>query len=526
MVTLSSTSKNNLHKLETYNSGNGNNNHHLHDAIFSPHLNSSNNNQWNFVGKVGEPSQKIIINPFISNNRKSPLHHQVVEKKTEGEEKEESGEIGVFGAEKYFNGGEVETPRSATIAATKYLHHHQRDHEQQQHMALETSRKLYRHQEVQYGTPSTRSESTCNSQSALLLQSGVRRNSLRNKKENKGHAKGVLAGLGLKCSCSDKNSVDISDHAGGEISFNRTTATTPNKIFNAGSTLDSNNLSVKISKPNPEIFINNKEKLASSTVMNSGLGNHHHHLVKMQLQLDEEGTPRKSLEVFGSPILSNKSKKSMSMDKRLLTMTSFVPSKVEEIDSNNYNDAASDASSDLFEIESLKEKSNNNNNNPFLSRQTSDAASSCVCSPTTTSCYAPSEASIQWSVVTASAAVLSDCEEQMSEVTIRSPIRTVPFTKPKAASNREIMQKPRRPGGILLGGCKSHKAVRVAGGDSFITYEKQSLSPRIRSRANSISQVTRFPLPAETKMGNFGARNGQPPLQDSHSPHASKLLYI
>ncbi|MCI01260.1 protein PHYTOCHROME KINASE SUBSTRATE 1, partial [Trifolium medium] len=91
---------------------------------------------------------------------------------------------------------------------------------------------------------------------------------------------------------------------------------------------------------------------------------------------------------------------------------------MEEIDSSyvddDNDDAASDASSDLFEIESLKGKSSNN----FLTRQTSDAASSCV-SPNN---YAPSEASIEWSVVTASAAVMSDCEDQMSEFTIRSPI--------------------------------------------------------------------------------------------------------
>ncbi|CAB4264614.1 unnamed protein product [Prunus armeniaca] len=59
-----------------------------------------------------------------------------------------------------------------------------------------------------------------------------------------------------------------------------------------------------------------------------------------------------------------------------------------------HNESDSDASSDLFEIESLTGKAN-----PFLARQASDAATSGCMTPTT--CYAPSEASIEWSVVTA-----------------------------------------------------------------------------------------------------------------------------
>lgn len=507
MVTIASTANRSLHKLQTLNSEN--NNKHLHEATFSPYL---NNNEGTFIGKFDESSQKL--SPLM-NNRKSPLH--------QGEKKEHNGEIGVFGAEKYFSEGEGNTPRATNIAATKYLH--QRDQE----IALENMRY-----KVQYGTPSIRSESTCNSQSTLL-QSGMR-NSQRNMK-NKVQAKSFLAGLGLKCSCSDKDSVDISNHA-GEISFNKTDTygvvhgkTTPKKLFNAG--LDANH-SVKISKPHADLLINtdvyfqkpekmgmvglNRENSLAFSKVNSGLGNNH--LVKVQLQLEEE-IPRKSIEVFGSPILNNKIK-SLSFDKRL-TMPSrdAISSKMEEFDfsaksGSNYNDAASDASSDLFEIESFKGK-----HNSFLDRQASDAASSCV-SPTN---YAPSEASIEWSVVTASAAVMSDCDEQMSEATIRSPIR-IPFGssngKPKA--NREIQKQ--RPS--MLSGCKSHKAVRVAG-DAFRTYEKPSSTSKISYRTNT-SQVTRFPT--ETRLGNSGARHGQqhgyatPPLKHSHSPHASKLLYI
>ena len=98
--------------------------------------------------------------------------------------------------------------------------------------------------------------------------------------------------------------------------------------------------------------------------------------------------------------------------------------KVEtENSKGNNNDTESDASSDLFEIESLTGKAN-----PFLARHASDAASGCV---TPTTCYAPSEASVEWSVVTASAAdfsVMSDYEELRPSITLQSPIKTFSAT--------------------------------------------------------------------------------------------------
>nr|KYP32700.1 Phytochrome kinase substrate 1 [Cajanus cajan] len=459
MFTISSTANNSIHQFHSFNSENKNNNH-FYDPTFSPYLSG---NEGTVVGRLGEPSQNL--SPFNSKNRKSPL--QKLEKK------EENGEIGVFGAEKYFNEGEVlETPRSSSIATPKYLH--QRDEQ----MTLATRKHT-----LQYGTPSIRSESTSNSQSALL-KSGMR-NPSRDRKDNKGQAKSVLAGLGFKCSCSDKDSVDAELLKINNVYFQK------QESFGVG--------------------------------LNSQKSRSQNHLVKMQLQLEEEEKPRKSLEVFGSPLL-NKKIKSLSFDRRLVKPSRDGTPRMEEIDSNsnyNINDAASDASSDLFEIESIKSKTN-----PFLARQTSDAASTFA-SPANG--YAPSEASIEWSVATASAAVMSDCDEQMSEVTIRSPIRTsyTPSNgKPK--STREVHR--RRPSMLL--GCKSHKSVRVAG-DAFITYENPSSTPKVRSRTSS-SQVARFP--SETKLGDFGAKHGQqqqhhhayatPPLQHSHSPHASKLLYI
>ncbi|XP_020217953.1 protein PHYTOCHROME KINASE SUBSTRATE 1 isoform X1 [Cajanus cajan] len=495
MVIIAATSNNNMHQLSQ------NNNYHLRDASFSSYLNSKEE----ILAESGHG--------FVS-NRKDPLH--------QGVKKEDDGEIGVFEAEKYFNGEEMESPPSApNNDAKKHQQLHQKD---------EQTTLVARKYKVQYGTPSVRSESSLNSQSALL-QSAVK-NSSRNMK-NKLQKKSFLASLGCKCYCSDKNSVDISDHA-GEISFNKSAPhgkTTSRNIFNADP--DANH-SVKMAKPHAELLINkdvyfqrpeklgvglSRENSLTLSAVNSNSGNQ---LLKMQLQQVEK--PRKSLEVFGSPILESRSK-SMSFDKRL-AKTSWDPApKIEEPDfsatsGGNYNDAESDASSDLFEIESLTGKSNS-----FLGRSTSNVISSCA-SPTT--CYAPSEASIEWSVVTASAleySAMSDYDDQRSIATTRSPIRTSLVSsnaKPKA-----IKEMQRRRPSMLLG-CKSHKAVGVAM-DAFTAYEKPSSNTHTRRRSDTFPQVREFK--SETKEDSFGARHkhhayATAPLQRSLSPHPSQLLYI
>ncbi|KAE9613720.1 hypothetical protein Lalb_Chr05g0220401 [Lupinus albus] len=406
-----STANSSLHKLQNLNSEKK---HHLHESIFSPYLNS--NNEGTFIGRLGE-------------------------------------EIGVFGAEKYFNDREVNTLRGSNKASKKYRH------QREQQIPLETM-----NYKVQYGTPSIRSESTtCNSQSALL-----QRKSQRNIK-NKVPAKSFLAGLCLKCSCSDKDSVDINSNSSSEISFNKTDTygvahgkTTPKKIFNVGG-LDANH-SVKVNKPHADILI-----------------------------------PRKSLEVFGSPIFPYRDIAS--------------PSRYEGIDDFHY--AGSDSSSDLFEIESFREKPNSF----FFDTQASDIASSPK------SCYTPSEASIEWSVGTASAAVISDCEEdQMSEETI-----SISFSSSNGKGTkgkRDIKHRQQLPN-ILLGGyCKSHVAVSVAGDASFITYEKPSSTSKVQHHRTNISQLPRFP--SEKKLVNFGARHGQkhPHASTVHTLNASKVVYF
>ncbi|KAL0285663.1 UNVERIFIED_CONTAM: protein PHYTOCHROME KINASE SUBSTRATE 3 [Sesamum angustifolium] len=99
------------------------------------------------------------------------------------------------------------------------------------------------------------------------------------------------------------------------------------------------------------------------------------------------------------------------------------------------DDMASDASSDLFEIENI--------------------SGSIIT-------VRPSEASIQWSVVTASAAdyssVLSDYNDETSVSVMGDKTSRIHATVARNRGGKEAQKS--RPGGLL--GCKSHKAVDVA----------------------------------------------------------------
>lgn len=482
MATITANSS--LHQLRTSSTTSDNRINHPRDSPFISSYLISNEEKKLVVAEAGG---RHVRSSFIS-------------------KREEDGDIGVFEAHKYFN-GDTEQQDSARVAPRQYQYHHQDEQQQQHHKTLET-RNLNK---SNYGTPSVASESSWNSQSKLLPR--IQRSSSGNRNSKIQRRKSFLAGLGCRCYCADDNSIDTSEHNDNP---------TYGVVHGKGAHKDSDYSAKTTSKPREEALANKdvcfkKPDLAFSAV-NSGLVNQ---LVNMKLEQKEEEKPKKSLEVFGSPILNNK--RSLTFDKRL-TMPSkdsaAAAQKVEEIDiiSGNYNDTESDASSDLFEIDSLTGKTNH-----FLNRQISEVASGCA-SPTT--CYAPSEASIEWSVATASAAdftVVSDGEEQSTIPTTKEAYTSSAGT---AKASRET-QRQRRHSSTLLG-CKSYKAVRVAG-DAFITYEKPNHSPLIHRRLDTLAQVTSFK--ADPKMGNLGAIHGQhaydrPQLQRSCSSHVSQPLYI
>lgn len=112
------------------------------------------------------------------------------------------------------------------------------------------------------------------------------------------------------------------------------------------------------------------------------------------------------------------------------------------------DDDNSDSSSDLFEIESFSTTGNNS----FIAPRKSDP-----------NCYAPSEVSVDWSVVTASAADFSVFSEY-DEVHPSGGWRISGGNN--EVTNRKDEQK-KRPG--ILSGCTSHKAVRVVGDECKVS---------------------------------------------------------
>ncbi|GFS41346.1 hypothetical protein Acr_00g0073820 [Actinidia rufa] len=269
-------------------------NHHLRDTSFSPYLKRS---EETFVHKLeGLNLGKIEV---------------------------EDEEIGVFGAEKYFNEATYEDdPRITNKYAIGY--------QQAKDEPVDT---VPVKPKIPVQTPSVRSsESSLNSQSALLQ--GISNPSPRkaNKKQGK---RSLLAGLACKCYCSDKNSVEIDEHAGETNSTNR------EPVQNGPDTDDLARTSK--SRLNPWLM----EELYCKKVDKVGLGLNREDGFQLPTVNNKweylDGNWRKSLEVFGSPVLERKNKSlKLSMLGELETPAM-------------YNDAGS---SDLFEIESFPNTSN------------------------------------------------------------------------------------------------------------------------------------------------------------------------
>ncbi|XP_073128301.1 protein PHYTOCHROME KINASE SUBSTRATE 3-like isoform X2 [Henckelia pumila] len=187
---------------------------------------------------------------------------------------------------------------------------------------------------------------------------------------------------------------------------------------------------------------------------------------KKQLQILEES--RRSIEVFGSgSAASLKGDVATHMERKLSMLTwDAIPkgaagqnhrsaSSTVIGHSTFCDDMASDASSDLFEIENIS-------GSIYLPQTTDhDQMSSCM-SPI--SHYAPSEASIQWSVVTASAAdfssVLSFNDERCVDV-VEDVLAKNIASSTGSSKTRGCEPKTRSGGGGILR-CKNYKAVEVA----------------------------------------------------------------
>lgn len=217
---------------------------------------------------------------------------------------------------------------------------------------------------------------------------------------------------------------------------------------------------------------------------------------KIQLQEREEAVMRRSQ----SPAHVKGKKNCFNMEKKLNVVTTWdgitplsaaeelkIPSISSEMHNDHDQDSDSDASSDLFEIESLYI------DNPY------DPAA----------CYAPSEASIEWSVVTASAAdfsLLSDTDEVSS--TIQTPCIKKSGLNSRTCSFKEMPKI--RPS--ILSGCKSQKSVNVAGD----AHARRPLTPMTRFHDES-----KLSFDAKKRPNSFDHRI----LSQPRSATSARLLY-
>ncbi|KAI3429930.1 uncharacterized protein J3R85_008418 [Psidium guajava] len=356
----------------------------LRTASFSVYLNSA---QESFVQKLGESAR--YSSPPI------PLSEETHVPKGLAKVTARGGQIGVFGAEKYFNMDiEDSAPTLVNVDTRKS------GYKKECHLDPYSSRL-----KTMSGTPSLSSEISWNSQTSLLK---TFQRTPSQGKQNSSCGRSFFAGLSCKKSCSDRKSIYVS-----------------------------------------------RNKLAVERQMR-----------EIRTKVEEE--PRISLEVFGSSAKKKGDAVAMNLERKLSILTWDAIPKAQSFPTSSQrseanDDMQSEASSDLFEIENLSATSSVP---PLFSRQVSDGFSGCM---TPTTLYEPSDASIEWSVVTASAAdysVISDYDAK--EVSLASGFQDASLVK---TANAKLSQekpspekqdpKPRSSGGGLLG-CKSHKAVKVA----------------------------------------------------------------
>ncbi|KAK2664036.1 hypothetical protein Ddye_002610 [Dipteronia dyeriana] len=368
------------------------------EVSFSCYVRSS---EENFINKLGESFQ--YPNYSITSSPEFPSSRSLGRTKTAG------GEIGVFGAEKYYN-MKVEEKGPIIIDTASSIHGYSKRNQVDLLRVKSKSRP---------GTPSVTSEASSNSQTALLQR--YQRNMSQSKQKKVEH--GVAADRGKEYR---KEAVQIAAHSPAAVMLD-----------------GRNQQQSRVLKVKDEFhFPTNKDEFLGIPIAKS---------VKKQIakeKIIEEEESRQSLDVFGSHRM-NKEVIEVNLERKLSMLTwDAIPKgsnlSITSMRSYVHEDMESDASSDLFEIGNIS------------------GMSSCM-TPTQ---YEPSETSIEWSVVTASAAdfsAISDYDEKkLTTENITTP-RLPTTTASKVAKTRFIVEKDTQgslPSKLL--GCNSHKAVKVA----------------------------------------------------------------
>ncbi|CAH9131631.1 unnamed protein product [Cuscuta epithymum] len=211
------------------------------------------------------------------------------------------------------------------------------------------------------------------------------------------------------------------------------------------------------------------------------------------------------IQIKNSPVLNNPEQKNQLQDWKCLNVLDGRMVSSWEVIDDHYDDTGSESSSDLFEIESFL----GGNSNLFLPIDIS----------TRTSLYAPSEASIEWSVVTASAvdfSVASDSEEPKTARSSDSNGSICCYGNVVSGEKMKKKKKRTKRLSSILMGCRNEKAVGVAG-DEYRSTTKTVTPGRGREYHGPTAAI----LPLSGEVAGFSARtfstsilNRQPQLLD------------
>ncbi|TXG50473.1 hypothetical protein EZV62_022997 [Acer yangbiense] len=393
------------------------------EVSFSCYVRSSEDN---FINKLGESFQHP--NYSISSSPEFPSSRSLGRTKKTAE-----GEIGVFGAEKYYN-MKLEKKGPIIIDTASGIHGYSKRN-QVDLLRVKSNSKP--------GTPSVTSEASWNSQTALLPSGPSYQRNMSQSKQKKVQGKSFFASLSCNGSCADKKSVYVNQQVEHGVASDR------GKEYRKEA--------VQIAAHRPAAVMldgRNQQQSRVLKVKDEFLGLPIAKSVKKQIakeKIIEEEESRQSLDVFGSHKM-NKEVIEVNLERKLSMLTwDAIPKasnlSITSMRSHVHEDMESDASSDLFEIGNMS------------------GMSSCM-TPMTPTPYEPSETSIEWSVITASAADFSAVSDYDEKKLITENITTPRLSTTsanKVAKTKSIAEKETQgslPSKLL--GCNSNKAVKVA----------------------------------------------------------------
>ncbi|KAL5741587.1 hypothetical protein ACOSP7_028319 [Xanthoceras sorbifolium] len=420
----------------------------------------------------------------------------------------DDSEISIFDAQKYFsdctNEAKVTNKPVSTVNVINLQHISDQPRLSSASSSVDGYGRNYRARTFN-ATPTASSEASWNSKTGLLSNPpGAIAISMRNPttSDKKKRASNWL--FGRKCPCSGKKSVQVEENLfpahlykkkqtqnSIEISSEKSNWIPSNSTENGFSSLGQQHVLASSSNSAGRPYSSDGTNGFTFPILNK--------TSPIKLRLNDhplEDPPRESLEIFQPSSDSIKSIDQLQHRMTLMPRQSFAFPGTDD-------DVASDASSDLFEIESFSTQTTSYPMYNNHIRDSLDEASNfnarrlaatngglLYCTMSTgaaTECYEPSEASIDWSVTTAegfdrgSVTTLSEVDEYM----MRHDQSNNNKNKGGGGGGRS-----KKGNGMLLS-CRCEKAVEVSVGPNPIKSVQASSKPPIANSNSSLQTNTR-----------------------------------